>query len=261
MKDSILLDVEGLESGYGGKTVISGITLSVHSGEIVSILGPNGAGKTTLLRCIEGTLLPSLGSIYVNRKKLRGMSDKERGRIIASVPQIHRPIFPFTVLEVVLMGRNPYISGYGTPSRGDYEISENVLKEVGIYGLKDRHYTELSGGELQLTLIARALTQEPEVILFDEPTAHLDFKNQLVILSIIRKIVEEKEISVIMVVHDPNLAMLYSDRAFLMEKGKIIESGKPDDVITLENIKRLYGFDVEIVSSNGRRFVLPPKKL
>lgn len=261
MRDSVSLVVEGLESGYGGKPVISGITLSVYRGEIVSILGPNGAGKTTLLRCIEGTLSPSFGNIYINGKELKDVSDRERGRIIASVPQIHRPIFPFTVLEVVLMGRNPYITGYGTPSKRDYEIAENVLKEVGIYELRDRYYTELSGGELQLTLIARALAQEPEVILFDEPTAHLDFKNQLIVLSIVRKIVEEKEISIIMVMHDPNLAMLYSDRVFLMEKGRIMDSGKPVETITSQNMKRLYGFDVEIVNSNGRHFVLPPENL
>jgi iron complex transport system ATP-binding protein len=261
MRDSVSLVVEGLESGYGGKPVISGITLSIYRGEIVSILGPNGAGKTTLLRCIEGTLSPSLGNIYVEGKELKDISDRERGRIIASVPQIHRPIFPFTVLEVVLMGRNPYITGYGTPSKRDYEIAENALKEVGIYKLKERYYTELSGGELQLTLIARALAQEPKVILFDEPTAHLDFKNQLIVLSIVRKIVEEKEISIIMVMHDPNLAMLYSDRVFLMEKGRIIDSGKPVEAITPQNMKRLYGFDVEIVNSNGRYFILPPEHL
>jgi iron complex transport system ATP-binding protein len=261
MRDLVSLVVEGLESGYDGKPVISGITLSVYRGEIVSILGPNGAGKTTLLRCIEGTLSPSFGNIYVSGKELKSISDRERGRIIASVPQIHRPIFPFTVLEVVLMGRNPYITEYGTPSKRDYEIAENVLKEVGIYELRDRYYTELSGGELQLTLIARALAQEPEVILFDEPTAHLDFKNQLTVLSIIRKIVEEKEISILMVMHDPNLAMLYSDRVFLMEKGRIMDSGKPVETITPQNMKRLYGFDVEIVNSNGRYFILPPENL
>jgi iron complex transport system ATP-binding protein len=261
MNYSALLVVEGLESGYNRKTVISDITFSVEKGEIVSILGPNGAGKTTLLRCIEGTLSPSSGNIYISGKKLKDISDRERGRIIASVPQIHRPIFPFTVLELVLMGRNPYITRYGTPSKRDYEIAENVLKEVGIYELKDRYYTELSGGELQLTLIARALAQEPKVILFDEPTAHLDFKNQLTVLSIVRKIVEEKEISILMVMHDPNLAMLYSDRVFLMEKGKIMDSGRPFEAITPQNMKRLYGFDVEIVNSNGRYFILPPEHL
>lgn len=256
-----MIDIENLSAGYDGKTIIKGVSLSVQRGEIVSILGPNGAGKTTLLRCIEGILSPSFGSILINGKRLKELNEKERGTIIASVPQIHRPIFPFKVIEVVLMGRNPYISGYSTPSKKDYEIAETVIKEVGINELKDRYYTELSGGELQLTLIARALAQEPEIILFDEPTAHLDFRNQLIILSIIKKIVKEKKISVLMVLHDPNLAMLYADTVFLMEKGHIIASGIPFDIITCENIKRLYGFDVEIVSSNGRRFILPPKHL
>lgn len=261
MKESISLMVEGLESGYNGTTVISGVKLSVYRGEIVSILGPNGAGKTTLLRCIEGTLSPFSGNIYIEGKELHNISDRERGKIIASVPQIHRPIFPFTTLEVVIMGRNPYLTGYGTPSKRDYEIAEKVLQEVGIYELKARYYTELSGGELQLTLIARALAQEPKVILFDEPTAHLDFKNQLKVLSIVRRIALEKDISILMVMHDPNLAMLYSDRVFLMEKGKIIDSGRPSEVITPQSMKRLYDFDVEIVNSNGRCFLLPPQNL
>ena len=256
-----MLDVKELSAGYDGKIVIQGITLSLNKREVVSILGPNGAGKTTLLRCIEGVLPPSSGVVLVKDMPITLLNDKERGRIIASVPQTHKPTFPFKVLEVVLMGRNPYISGYKTPSKHDYEVAEAVLKEVGIYELKDRNYDELSGGELQLTLIARALAQEPEIILFDEPTAHLDFKNQIIVLSIIRKIVKQKNIAVLMVVHDPNLAMLYSDRVFLMDKGSVIANGKPEDVINYENIKRLYSFDVEIADANGRKYILPPKDL
>lgn len=261
MKGRSALQVENLVAGYDARNILNGVTLSLNDGEIIAVIGPNGAGKTTLLRCIEGVLPPVSGNITITGKDSREVSEKERAKVIASVPQIHRPVFPFKVLEVVLMGRNPHISGYATPSRYDYQVAEQVLAEIGIESLKDRYYTELSGGELQLTLIARALAQEPQIILFDEPTAHLDFKNQLMVLTTIRKIVQEKGISVLMVVHDPNLAMLYSDRAVLMESGVLLASGEPQSVITQENMKRLYGFEVEIVNSDGRRFVLPPKTL
>jgi iron complex transport system ATP-binding protein len=249
--------VENLCFSYRHGFELKDVNLRVESGSIVTLLGPNGSGKTTLLKCINALLKPKTNCVYVDGRDVLKMKESELAKLMGYVPQSHSPIFPYTVLDVVLMGRTSHLGVFQQPSRADIHKAEEALRSVGLYNLRDRPYTEISGGERQLVLIARALAQEPKVILLDEPTAHLDFKNQFKVLKIIRRVAKEKDVAVIMSLHDPNLAYLFSDLIALMKDGKIIACSDPSNVITRENIKTVYGIEAEIVDNGRGKLVLP----
>jgi iron complex transport system ATP-binding protein len=173
---------------YGDHEIFSGLNLEIAPGEVVSILGPNGCGKTTLLRCLSGALKLKSGNILLNEKDITTFDTIDLARNIGFVFQDHTASFPYSVLEVVSMGRAPYLSRFAAPSATDMAVAEAALTKVGMLHIKDKPYTEISGGEMQLILIARTLAQEPQVIMFDEPTSHLDFKNQALCLNIINKV-------------------------------------------------------------------------
>jgi iron complex transport system ATP-binding protein len=252
-----VISVSGLRFSYGLGFGLKDISLTVERGKTTVLLGPNGCGKTTLLKCMNALLTPREGEIKINGKDIFRMGRSELARLVGFVPQAHTPSFPYSVEDVVLMGRVSSMSIFQQPSDLDYAKTWQAIEAVGLTALKDRPYTHISGGERQLSLIARAIAQEPAALLLDEPTAHLDFKNQFMVLQMVKKVAKERGMAVVMSLHDPNHALLFSDNVALVHSGEIVMVGEPASVITTETIKQLYGIDIEIVIHNGRRLVMP----
>jgi iron complex transport system ATP-binding protein len=249
---------------YGGRDdVFHGLSFDVNQGDLLSILGPNGCGKTTLLRCMSGALRMQGGRVLLDGQDVARLDSTQIAQRIGFVFQEHTVVFPFTVLQVVSMGRTPYLGLFSAPSPKDIGIAEDSLHIVGIWHLRDKPYSQISGGERQLALIARALTQEPQILLLDEPTSHLDFGNQVLMLRIIRQLVEHRGLCVVMATHFPNHAVLVSTKVALMKGGRMDPPGAPDQVMTEESLRRLYGVAVKVVSlggegANGRARVVIP---
>lgn len=239
------LEITNMTCGYGTKEIAGGITLGVRSGEVLCLLGPNGAGKTTFFKTILGFLSLIQGKITVDGRDISGFSTAELARIIGYVPQSHTPPFPYPVLEVVTMGRTAHLGLFAVPSRNDREIALAALAALNITYLKDQPYTEISGGERQLVLIARAITQEPRILIMDEPTSNLDFGNQVRVLGRIHHLVQ-RGLGVIMTTHFPNHAFLAADQVAMMKEGRIYRMGSPDEVITEEILREVYGVGVKI---------------
>ncbi len=242
------MEVKDLYFSYHtGREVVKGVSFKVRSGEIFCVLGPNGCGKTTLLKCLCGILKPSKGSIFLDGVEANSIPKTERAKTIAYLPQEHMTFLPYEVLDFVVMGRAPHLSIFSTPSDKDYEIAEEALKEVDAYHLKDRPYVELSGGEKQLVLIARALTQQPKILLLDEPTSQLDLKNQAIVLGVLGKLAR-RGLIVVMTTHFPTHAFLHSSRVGLMVNGRFLAVGEPEQVMTEENLKKAYDVDVKVLT-------------
>jgi iron complex transport system ATP-binding protein len=252
-----MIKVNNLTFGYFDSEVFRNLSFEVNEGEIFTILGPNGSGKTTLLKCIERLLTPKGGNIVVSGKDLKDYSLKELGRTISSVPQIHKISFSYTVLDMVLMGRNPYLDFFSLPSEKDVKVALEALKEVGIYHLKDMPYTDISGGELRLTLIARVLAQNTGIVILDEPTAFLDFKNKFLVLNKIMELRDRKNLTVLMTMHDPNQALRFSNRVLLIKKQEVVAMGKPEEVLTPDNLRKLYDIEAELLQIEGNTFIYP----
>lgn len=253
-----MIKIEELCFSYDKKRdVLKDINILIKEGEIVSLLGPNGSGKTTLLKCINSILIPTKGNIYFNGDNILKMKRNIIAKNIAYVPQEHKNSFPYKVLDVVLLGRTPYIGLFSQPKKEDIEKCRNVLKFLGIEHLSERIYTQLSGGEKKLCLIARALTTEAKVLLLDEPTAHLDIRYETEVLNCIKELTTEKKLTVVMTLHNPNLALLISDKIILLKEGEIIAEGVPEDIITEENIKNVYSCDVSFFKQDERTYIFP----
>lgn len=242
------LEVNGAICGYGKRTVLESISLDLNSGEILCLLGPNGVGKTTLFKTILGFLKMQGGEILLDGENIRHWSRKRLAKAIGYVPQAHTPPFPFKVLDVVVMGRTAHLGTFATPSEEDVQIAEAALDTLEISFLGDRVYTEISGGERQMVLIARALTQEPQILVMDEPTSNLDFGNQIRVLSQINKLAQ-RGLGVIMTSHFPDHAFLCSAKVALLQKNNSFLIGAVDEVVTEENLKATYGIDVKIAST------------
>ena len=253
VEDMALIEVENASFDYGQGNVFQGLNFTVEKGEIFCLLGPNGCGKTTLLDCILGVRKVKTGRIMVEGMEISNLSPSKLARVISYVPQRHESTFPYRVLEMALMGRAAYTGFLSIPGETDYEIAEEALRLTGIVHLKDRPYTRLSGGELQLVLIARALAQKSPVIIMDEPTSHLDFKHELVVLENIITLVRDRGISIVMATHIPNHAFYFEENhvltrvAMLMDKG-FLAVGRPQEILSVENIRRLYGIDSTLFS-------------
>jgi iron complex transport system ATP-binding protein len=230
---------------YANRAIFQSLNVDVLYGEMLTILGVNGCGKSTLLRCLGGALNLDSGSICIDGKDLRSFDAAVRARKIGFLFQHHQPTFPFTVLEVVLMGRTPHLHPFGGPSAQDQTIALETLDEIGLLPLKDRPYTELSGGERQLVLLGRALVQRPEVILLDEPTAHLDLTNQVRCLKLIR-VLSERGIAIVMSSHDPSEAFLFPGRALLMRRDGSVTVGCAREIIDRDSLTATYGVEVDV---------------
>lgn len=237
--------------------VLKGISFNAERGSITTILGPNGSGKTTLFKCIAGLWKYYKGEIYFDGNPIDKLSFRKRAKVFSMVPQEHEPPFPYSVFDVVLMGRASYVGVFSSPGKRDYEKVKEALTIVGIEHLQDIPYTKISGGERQLTLIARALAQDTPVMLLDEPTSHLDFRNQINVLKKIKEIAKNRALVVVMTLHDPNLAGLFSDKVVVINSGTKIAEGNPDEIISEELIRKVY--DIEVIKSNinGQSIVCP----
>jgi len=247
-----VLEVENLSFTYGKREVLHEIAFSVKEGEMLFILGPNGSGKTTLLKCINGILKPR-GAVYLEKFDLKKLPPIEIARKFGYVPQRGEASF-LTVFDAILLGRRPYIKW--SVSEEDLRIVEETIRMFGIEHLALRKLKELSGGEMQLVLIARAFAQQPKYLLLDEPTNNLDIKNQVEVMRMVKKAVREKGISAIVTMHDINLALSYADRVLLLKNGRIFAFGGIE-VIDSETLREVYGIRAEIVKHNGRILVVP----
>lgn len=248
-----LLNVNKINFGYDQRDVLKDISFQVNRGEIFFLLGPNGCGKTTLLDCVLGLLKPRNGYIKLNGTDINGIRPEITARQVAYVPQSHEKTFPYTVKDIVLMGRAAHIGLFGSPSAEDMDIVDEALGLLGILHLRDRRYTQLSGGEGQLVMIARALAQKTSLIVMDEPTAHLDFKHELVIMERIVQLVRETGLSILMATHFPNHAFYFQNnniatRVALMNNSEFLAAGSPSDVLSEENIKLIYHINARVVS-------------
>ncbi len=226
---------------------IKDLSLSVNKGEFITILGPNGSGKSTLLGLILGDLKPKSGEILFEGKPYYEFKRKEIAKKVSFVPQRYYSVYPFSVFEIVMMGRNPYLNMWGFESNKDVEKVEQALKKVGIYHLRNKSINSVSGGEAQRAFIARALVQEPELILLDEPNAHLDLEHQISIFGLLRKLNSENGVTIVLVSHDLNLAAYYGDRTILMQNGDIFMDDNKLDVLTQENIASVFGVNAKII--------------
>jgi iron complex transport system ATP-binding protein len=243
-----LLEIRGAAFRYGSREVFSGIDLDVFRGEILYVLGPNGCGKSTLLRCIGGVLALNAGTVRLDKIDISSLDTRARARRVGFLFQSHTASFPFRVIEVVIMGRSPHLGLFSAPASKDMAVSLQALDRVGILHLKDRPYTEVSGGERQLVLLARTLAQQPDVILLDEPTSHLDLKNQVRSLKTIGELAAQG-VTMIMTTHDPNHALQFPGRVAMMKPGGRIVAGLASEVITGGELTATYGIGIEVVSA------------
>ncbi len=231
-----------------GKQVFENLGFSAKEGDFLCLLGSNGSGKSTLLKCLCGILKLKNGVIRLDGKDIYSLNRAEIGKILGFLPQDHNIVFPYTVFQVVLMGRSPHLGLFSSPSTEDLEIAEKSLAKIGISHLKEKPYTEISGGEKQLLFIARLLCQQSKILLLDEPTSHLDFKNQTVVLSMVKRIAESG-MCVIMTSHFPNNAFLFSNKVGVIKDGNFLAFGKPEEVITEDVLSRAYDMKVRILEN------------
>ena len=249
------LTIEDIRFSYVHTNILNGISLSVPTGTVTSILGPNGAGKSTLAKIVARIYRPSSGSIDFNGSNILTIPRNSHAKIVAYVPQSSPVPFELSVQESVLLGRTPYVGL--RPKQYDYDVVNDAIRALGLDSLRERHLSELSGGQAQRALIARALAQEPQVLLLDEPTSALDLRYQVETLELIRKITVEQGLSTIIVIHDLNLASAYSDDVALLDGGRIVFDGRPEDVFEADKLSGVYGLPVTVESPNGYREVKP----
>lgn len=254
---SSLLSFHQVRFGYNRKTppVLDGLDILIKEGHITAILGPNGAGKTTLLYLALGWLKPWAGVLNLSGKPTESFSRRALGQQMALIPQSEHIPFEYTVLEYVLLGRAPYLPPLGMPSQADEKIAYEALEKVGIANLFDHSVLAISGGERQLVLAARALAQEPRLLLLDEPTSHLDLSNKYRLVQILKGL-QEGGTTILMTTHEPDLALTLSDDAVLMEKGRVLVSGPTAEVATGENLSRIYRVAVKIIPVEGKKQVV-----
>ena len=253
------LSIKSLNFGYHNTKILKEFFMDVADGQIVSLVGPNGSGKSTLIKCIDSILKPSSGNVTVDRCDVGKMGRIEIAKKIAYVPQNSLRVFPNSVFDVVLMGRRPYLSWKG--DRRDEEKVWEVLRLLGIEELAMNHFTELSGGQQQKVLIARALAQETGLLLLDEPTSNLDIWHQIDVMEILRSLVRKQDLTALIAIHDLNMAARYSDKIMMMKKGRIIASGTPNDVMTGKNLETVYGIKANIKFSDDIPFVIPMARI
>ena len=240
-----IIETRDLSFAYQDREVLRGVELSVQRGEMVGILGPNGSGKTTLLRILSA-VLGAQGEVQLNGKNIQSYGRQELSRLFAVVPQESRANFPYTVAEIVLMGRASYHSPFALEGKKDLEVARASMELTDALALSTRYLHELSGGEKQRVMIARALAQEPEILLLDEPSAFLDLKHQVQVFELLRRLNRERGLTIIAALHELNLAALFFPRLVMLYDGKIHRDGSPNDVLTEEIIEEVYGIRVRV---------------
>lgn len=255
--------IKHLQVSFGRRAVLQDLSLEVPEGAFFIIIGPNSAGKTTLLKAVAGAVRPQQGRVEVWGKTMDRYSKRDLARLVAMVPQRAPTDIPFTVREMVLMGRSPHVGWLGLEKQKDLELAGEAMRITGVAHLASRPLSQLSGGELQRVIIARALCQQPRLLLLDEPTAALDPAHQVHIMDLMQSLQEERGLTVVMVSHDLNLAALYADQLLLLKEGKRISSGTPQEVLTYGQLEQAYGCAL-VVDENplgkGPRVNLVPRK-
>ena len=255
----LAIEVNNISFSFETKLVLSDLSVQINSGEFFGIIGPNGAGKTTLLKLIGGLLKSNQGSIKILGKTLAEIPINERAKLISFVPQENYFSFDFTVFEIVLLGRHPFLKQLERPKKSDVDKALDALRFTDALELKDRSIMELSSGERQRVVLGRALASEPKILLLDEPTSYLDITHQIEIIKILKKLNQEG-ITIIFLSHDLNLTSLVSDRVLLLSEGKMIACDRPERIINDELIKRVYKISPHIIvhpDSNKPQIILP----
>ena len=256
-----ILRIENASFSYNrGEKIFEDINLEVNKSDVLCILGPNGTGKSTLIKCINGLLNLDSGDIFLNSTNISEMARTDLAKMVGYIPQSHSSTFAFSVFDVILMGRAPHLNVTSVPGKKDFKIADKAMESLGISHLKDKSYTEISGGEKQMVLLARVLTQEPELLLLDEPTSHLDFGNQIRTLDVINRL-SENGLSVVMTSHYPDHAFLSSNKVAIMKDRGIMDIGKPENVVTEENMKKAYDIDVKVIDVDESRKACIPMQI
>jgi len=257
------IELEGLFFGYSEKKVLKGISLTIEKNKFYCIIGPNGCGKTTLLKNISKNLEYKLGKVLIENKDLKGFKAKDVAKKLSFVPQNTAIDFDFTALDVVMMGRSPYLRLFQNEGIEDLEIAQKAMGITNTWQLKDMNINEISGGERQRVIVARALAQQTGIMLMDEPISQLDIHHQIDLMDTIKSLVIDSDVTVVAVLHDLNMAAQYSDEIILMENGQIFAKGSPEIVITEENLMKVYGLKASVIKNpiTGKPHVLPLSKL
>lgn len=240
------ITIQNLSFGYQETKVLQNISLEIPKTGFTSIVGLNGSGKSTLLKLMSGVLKPNEGSVFLNDTSIAAIQKKQMAKIMSVVPQNTALEFDYKVMDVVLMGRYPYIGRLKGETAKDREIAIENMKFTNTYQFKDRSFNQLSGGERQRVILAQALTQQPKILLLDEPISHLDLQHQIEIMTLIKKLSMDKELTVVAVLHDLNIAAAYSDNIVMLKDGGIYSQGTPVETFTVQNIKKVFGIDVDI---------------
>jgi iron complex transport system ATP-binding protein len=255
-----VLTVESLGFAYRKRPVLRGISFNVKEGEVCGLLGPNASGKTTLLKCISGVLAPQEGGVWIGAQSIPELPRQRAARLMAVVPQQASSVFSFTVLQMVIMGRAARLGKLSLPSRKDKVDAEKALDDLGILQLAPRSFGELSGGERQLVLLARALFQDTPVLLLDEPTSHLDFRNQYMIMDTVTAVTKKKNLATIVSLHDPNLAARYCTRLVMLKAGSLFHAGPTMTVFDPCVLREVYGMEVRVEQTEGGASIVLPAR-
>jgi iron complex transport system ATP-binding protein len=253
---SAIMRLENISFAYETSPVVRDLSLSIQQQDFIGLIGPNGSGKSTLLKLMGAILKQDSGSILFNEFHLSQINKKQFAQSVSWIPQDHPMVFPFKVSEIVLMGRHPYLSSLSFESEEDFVIAQRAMKSTMTLQFADRYFNEISGGEKQRVMIASALAQNPEIMLLDEPTAALDLKYQVEILSILKRLNTDGKMTLVMAMHDLNLASKFCNRLILLNEGKIESDGTPEQVLNKEVLERVYDIEIDLVSSAKDRSIM-----
>jgi iron complex transport system ATP-binding protein len=252
-----LMQLENISFAYETSPVIKDLSISVREQDVIGLIGPNGSGKSTLLKIMAGMLKPNSGSILFKNLWLSNINKKEFAQSVSWIPQEHPMVFPFKVSDVVLMGRHPYLSPLSFESKNDFEIAHHAMESTMTSQFADRYFNEISGGEKQRVMIASALAQNPEIMLLDEPTAALDLKYQIQILTILKKLNVDKKMTLVMAMHDLNLASKFCNRLLLLNEGLVVCEGTPKQVLKKDILEQVYNIEVDLSFIDGNILIHP----
>jgi iron complex transport system ATP-binding protein len=258
----LMLSCRQIGFAYGAVPVLKDISFTVGKGRFCVVLGRNGSGKTTLIHCLNRILHPTQGQVFINDKDMTSLSRNEIARAVSLVPQEHMEIFPFRVIDVVVMARAPFLGTAAAPKPDDYTIAEEALKQLHAFHLADKNFNRISGGERQIVLLARAIAQNARIMLLDEPTNHLDFNNQYHLLSAIKELCRSTDLCIVASMHDPNLASLFADDVIMLKNGGILYQGPGRAIMTSRHISRLYDIPTGSIDiADQKRLFLPAQMI